>query len=600
MDTRRVDAYDAPMAARTGTISTVGLTSVLMLAACQSSPIVSRHAGAGGSAGAAGAADPAWGPADREDDYYPVPLAGGLAPTPPMGWNSWNQFHCNINQELIRETADAMVSSGMADAGYEYLNIDDCWLETERDDEGRLQPSEAFSDGIAALADYVHGLGLKLGIYGDRGNETCAHRAGSEGSEALDADTLAAWGIDYLKYDNCCTPADTCYGGSEIYQPAYELMASELRRAGRETGQKIVFSICAWQFYEWAVDPGHLWRTTSDIEATFDSVMANLDINRAYAAYAEPNSWNDPDMMEVGVSGGTRTMSDDEYRAHFSMWAMMAAPLIAGNDLRDMDTTTVEILTNEEIIAVNQDALGLQGVPVWQEGELSVWAKPLNEAGAVAVALLNRSDTAAKMTARFADVGLWEGPAEVRDLWAHEDLGTFTGQFTTRVPSHAAVVVKITGVGPSLPRGATYLSDLTWIYAANALGPVERDTDVGASRAGDGDPISLGGADYAKGLGVGAGSKIIFRLGQRCSRFLADFGLTDLAAEQGGSVEYQVLGDDGVLAASDGVITGDSGLQPIDVDVSGQHRLVLKVTNGFDGPGWDRAVWADARLECDD
>jgi alpha-galactosidase len=529
------------------------------------------------------------------DDDFPVPLAEGIAPTPPMGWNSWNQLGCGVTAERVRQTADAMVESGMRDAGYEYINIDDCWSLLERDADGNLQPAASFQDGIPALADYVHERGLKLGIYGDRGTATCAGRAGSSGYEQKDAATFAAWGVDYLKYDNC--NADPL-----IIQQEYTTMGEELAATGRD----IVYSLCAWNFYEWGVGVGQLWRTTSDITPTWESIVTNMDINKALAAYSAPNGWNDPDMLEVGVekfvNGVTQRLTDTEARAHFSIWAIMSSPLIAGNDLvymMEREPEIIEILTNRDVIAINQDALGYQGIPVWTGGsarELEVWAKPINESGGRAVVLLNRGSEPAEITVEFRDIGLADGRATVTDLWAHEALGTHEGRFTAMVDPHEGKTLKVKGTELAPPKGTQYLSDLPWTYAANGLGPVERDTTVGATAAGDGVPIAMRGQAHEKALGVGAPSAIVFRLAGACTRLTADVGIGD-ETMMAGSVVFQVFADGEKLFESD-VVTGQSDPVPVDVDLTDRRQLKLVVMTTDDGKSWDRALWADARVEC--
>jgi alpha-galactosidase len=313
-----------------------------------------------------------------------------LALTPPMGWNSWNHFACDINETIVREMADAMVSSGMKDAGYQYINIDDCW-QGERDSLGFIHPDKTrFPNGMKALADYIHSKGLKLGIYSDAGWKTCGGRSGSRGYEYQDALQYAKWGIDYLKYDWCNTTGLKAEG-------AYLTIRDAIYQAGRP----MVLSICEWgdnQPWEWAKDIGHLWRTTGDIYNCFDcvydhgtwnswGVLQILDIrdNDMLRKVAGPGHWNDPDMMEVGNG-----MSVNEDRAHFSMWCMLAAPLIAGNDLRKMNLPTLEILTNPHAIAINQDSLGIQAYKHGVVSNVDVWVKPLinNE---FAVCFLNRS-----------------------------------------------------------------------------------------------------------------------------------------------------------------------------------------------------------------
>jgi len=312
----------------------------------------------------------------------------GLALTPPMGWNSWNKFSCDVTESLIRETADAMVASGLKDAGYEYIVIDDCW-HGERDSLGFIQPDPVrFPSGIKALADYIHSKGLKFGIYSDAGWQTCGGRPGSRGREYQDAQRYASWGVDYLKYDWCNTEGLKAEG-------AYLTMRDALYEAGRP----IVLSICEWgdnQPWEWAGPIGHLWRTTGDIYNCFDceynhgtwsswGVLQILDMRKDIRKYAGPDHWNDPDMMEIGNG-----MTVNEDRAHFSLWAMMAAPLIAGNDLRNMSPETIAILTNKEVIAIDQDSLGVQGFKHIDDENFEVWVKPLAK-GDLAVCFLNRA-----------------------------------------------------------------------------------------------------------------------------------------------------------------------------------------------------------------
>ena len=288
----------------------------------------------------------------------PAAPADGLAPTPPMGWNSWNKFGCRIDENLIRETADAMVSSGMKDAGYKYVNIDDCWEATARDANGRLTTDTArFPHGMKALADYVHSKGLKIGIYSSAGTGTCQRRPASLDHEVVDAQTFAEWGIDYLKYDNC----------NNQNRPAVERYKA-MGDALKATGRPIVFSLCEWgqnTSWEWGKSVGgDLWRTTGDIRDQWASVVRLLDLQVGLEKYSGPNAWNDPDMLEVGNG----RMTYDEYVAHFSLWALMNAPLIAGNDLRSMSDSTKMILENKEVIAVDQDWGGVQGRKVRDDG----------------------------------------------------------------------------------------------------------------------------------------------------------------------------------------------------------------------------------------
>ncbi len=348
-------------------------------------------------------------------------LDNGLARTPPMGWNSWNKFQCDVSEELIRQTADTLVSTGMRDAGYVYLNIDDCW-HGERDSEGMIQPEpKRFPSGMKALADYVHGKGLRLGIYSDAGTQTCGKGPGSYGFEEEDARQYAAWGIDYLKYDWCNT-------GGIAARDAYPRMRDALLR----TARPIVFSMCEWgrsEPWTWAAAVGNLWRTSGDIgicwekkacEKSYETgVMNVLDLQVGLEAYAGPGHWNDPDMLQVGNG-----LSDTEDRSHFSLWAILAAPLLAGNDLRRMSAATRDILLNREVIAVDQDALGVQGRKVRDDGGEEVWARPLS-GGAMAVALLNRGDLPVRIRVGWSELGWPSGPVAVRDLWKKEEVGSF-------------------------------------------------------------------------------------------------------------------------------------------------------------------------------
>ena len=359
-------------------------------------------------------------------------LDNGLARTPPMGWNSWNHFGCDVSATLIRETADAMVASGMRDAGYRYLVIDDCW-QVARDGAGKLVADSArFPGGMKPLADYVHSRGLRFGLYTDAGRRTCQGHPGSYRHEDEDARSFAEWGVDYVK-------EDWCHADSLDAPGRYAAFRDALAR----TRRPIVFSICEWGLHapwEWAPATGNLWRTTGDIEDNWNSMLANLDISGQHASAAGPGAWNDPDMLEVGNGG----MTDDEYRAHFSLWAITAAPLIAGNDVRTMSPATRAILLNPEVIAVDQDSLGVQGTLVAEPAPtLQVWMKPL-AGGARAVVLLNRSELQTVITAPFWRLKLPPGPAAVRDLWAHADLGAHRDRFGATVPAHGVVMLRIT------------------------------------------------------------------------------------------------------------------------------------------------------------
>lgn len=361
---------------------------------------------------------------------FAAALNNGLALVPQMGWNSWNKFGCGINETLIKATAKAIVDTGLAAAGYEFVNMDDCWAAT-RDSDGIVhEDPKAFPSGIKALADYVHSLGLKFGLYSDAGTHTCAGRPGSLGYEKNDANTYASWGVDYLKYDNC-------YDDGTKPEVRYPVM----RDALNATGRSIFFSMCEWgvdQPYKWAPSVGNSWRTTNDISDNWNSMISNIDENDAGWTAAAPGGWNDPDMLEVGNGG----MNFSEYKAHFSLWCLTKAPLLVGCDVTNITDETLLILTNPEAIAVSQDPLGVQGHKVSSTSGLEVWAGPLYD-GSVAVLLLNRSPARAAITASFADVRLKSSAATVRDLWDHVDLGAYYDQFIATVDPHDVVFVKI-------------------------------------------------------------------------------------------------------------------------------------------------------------
>lgn len=361
-------------------------------------------------------------------------LRNGLGKTPPMGWNSWNHFNCKIEEKLIRETADAMVSTGLAARGYKYINLDDCWAELNRDSRGNLVPkASTFGSGIKALADYVHSKGLKLGIYSDAGNQTCSKTMpGSLGYEEQDAKTFASWGIDYLKYDNCNNDGTSP-------KERYPKMSKALLNSGRP----IFFSLCEWGQEDpatWATRIGNSWRTTGDIQDKWNSMTSRADQNDNWASYARPGGWNDPDMLEVGNGG----MTTEEYRAHFSIWALAKAPLLIGCDIRALQNVTLELLSNKEVIAVNQDKLGVQGKKVKKVGDLEVWAGPLSK-NKIAIILWNRGPSKATVTAYWSDVGL--NPATVvtaRDLWAHSTKSSVKGQLSANLDSHACKMYVLT------------------------------------------------------------------------------------------------------------------------------------------------------------
>ncbi len=375
----------------------------------------------------------------------------GLAMTPPMGWNSWNYFSCNVSEKLIMETADAMINTGMKDAGYIYINIDDCW-HGQRDSLGFIHPDpERFPSGMKALADYIHSKGLKLGIYSDAGWKTCAGRPGSRGHEYQDAMQYAAWGIDYLKYDWCYTEGLNAEG-------AYLTMRNALYAAGRP----IVFSLCEWgnnKPWDWGKDIGHLWRTTGDIYHCFDCVIDHvtwkqwgveqiIDFQDGLRKYAGPDRWNDPDMMEIGNG-----MSINEDRAHFSMWCMLAAPLIAGNDIRKMTKETLEILTNKEAIKINQDTLGIQGFKYLTKDSVELWFKPL-AGGNWAMCFLNRTRELKSIEFNWPENNLSDELNDIYadfknitytlyNIWTYKNTGTTKKILKAELPGHDVLMFKL-------------------------------------------------------------------------------------------------------------------------------------------------------------
>jgi alpha-galactosidase len=372
-----------------------------------------------------------WPPRIAPPPLHPVP-DNGLAHTPPMGWNSWNHFHGSIDDKTVREIADAMVANGMKSAGYIYINIDDTW-QAGRDAQGNIQTNSKFPD-MKALADYVHSKGLKIGIYSGPGTKTCAGFEGSYGHEEQDARTWAAWGIDYLKYDWCS--AAKIYQDSEM-KAVYQKMGDALRASGRP----IVFSLCQYgrdHVWEWGpAVGGNSWRTTGDISDNWQSMNRILFLQEGLEKWAGPGHWNDPDMLEIGNGG----MSDTEYRTHMTLWCVLAAPLLAGNDLRGANRATLDILENPEVIAVDQDSLGRQAHRVSLNDKVAVWAKPLSD-GSQAVALFNGGEQASTVAVKWSDLGL-TGSLEVRDLWAHADKGRVADGFSSQVPSHGALLIKV-------------------------------------------------------------------------------------------------------------------------------------------------------------
>src|SRR5450432_912135 len=377
---------------------------------------------------------------------------GNLAPTPPMGFNTWNTFQTKISEEMLQVIVDSFVSSGMKEAGYQYFVLDDGWMAMDRDKNGSLVADPVkFPHGMKAFADYVHMRGLKFGIYNCAGSKTCAGYPGTRGHEYEDARLYASWGVDFLKYDWCNTDS--------LNTPeAYKTMSAALRA----TGRPIVFSICEWGDHKpwlWAGGVGELYRTTGDISANFiirkpkgnwtpQSVISILDLQEAIRKYNGPNHWNDPDMLEVGNG-----MTYDEDKSNFSLWCMLAAPLAAGNDLRKMTAQTREILTNKEMIDIDQDPRGIAAFKMMMPDSLELWVKPLKN-NELALCFFNRTGNTKKIDLNWKNLNISDQQSgldvhfasqqlNIRDIWLHKELGTTIHHFTREIPSHAVVVLKL-------------------------------------------------------------------------------------------------------------------------------------------------------------
>ena len=356
-----------------------------------------------------------------------------LALTPPMGWNSWNKFACDINEKVIKEMADAMASNGMSKLGYEYIVIDDCWQVARKTDGTIIVDSVKFPSGIKSLADYVHSKGLKFGIYSCAGLKTCQQRPGGNGYEVIDANTYAIWGVDYLKYD-------WCYNEGIDYLKAYTDMSNALAKSGRP----IVFSLCEWgsnRPWIWAPKVGNLWRTTGDIQDCWDCKAdwggmgwaTILDQQVGLENFAGPGHWNDPDMLEVGNG----KMKNNEYVAHFSFWCLLAAPLMAGNDLRSMDAATKAILTNASAIKVNQDKLGIQGSKIFDEGDFEIWSKKLSN-NEIAMIFFNRNEKENSFKINWKQLGITKN-SQLFDIWKNAKIGNPGTTSEMKIPGHSVL-----------------------------------------------------------------------------------------------------------------------------------------------------------------
>lgn len=532
----------------------------------------------------------------------------GLALTPPMGWNSWNAFEKEIDEEKIKAIADAMVTSGMRDAGYTYLVLDDAWMAPERDQDGRLvaDPNK-FPSGMKAIGDYIHSKGLKYGIYQDRGRMTCQQLPGSFRHEQIDMATFAEWGVDYIKLDSCFAESN-----GRMSTEDYALYRTHIQA----TGRPIVLSISdfgnaawAWGGKEWA----QLWRTSNDIYPWMGSIYACAETSAGSRAihpafnglwqFAGPGHWNDPDMLQVGnlrgMEGEKQKVAD---RAHFSLWCILAAPLMAGNDLRTMSKDVQDTLTAPELIAVNQDPRGIQGYRIFEEDGREVYNKPLSD-GTTAVLLLNKGREKADITVPWEKIGL-AGKQPVRDLWARKDLGEFEDSFTAHdLGQHEHRMIKVGRPGSPLPAprpmpfekytvtrpGQTYLSDLYYIWKAGNA-PVY-DATFG------GHPIRIAGRNFSKGLGVKGKCAVMFKVTGRADRFRAIVAMDESSPEDTEG-RFRVYNEDffaNKVLWDSGKMTKDSAAKEIDIELQDVQCLML-VFHGEKALG----NWAEARVIAND
>ncbi len=514
--------------------------------------------------------------------FIPVQIAhgltNGLALTPPMGYNSWYANGTDISEVFIKGIVDKMATNGMKAAGYQYINLDDGWA-GYRDTNGTIvADTNKFPSGMQALADYVHAKGFKFGLYTTGGTNTCANYVGSFGHEIQDAGTYAAWGVVYVKFEGCNLP----YTDNIAHVQEY---VQRMGNALLNCGHPVLFDTSIQTFENWMPGTVNMWRGTGDDLASWPNVLHHIDTVAQTAAFAGPGHWSDPDVMEIGRGWTT----PGENQAIFSMWSILAAPLLTLTP----GTGYLDALTNLEAIAVDQDPTGIQGICVATSGDLQVWCKPLgsNNSSTVAVVLLNRGANAATITANWTDLGLPQGVATVRDIWAQAFIGNFTNYFSVNVPGQAAQFVKIAfGSTLSVPlAGTNYLSDLPWL--SDILSPI---IPIQLDRAGSLTPLTLHGVTYSKGLGTIGNTRASYFLGSAASRFQCDIGVDDDAGSFFGEVIFQVFAD-GTMLYDSGVMTTHTPTQTIDLDVTGKNVLtLLTLTNdaGINSFG----DWAGARV----
>jgi alpha-galactosidase len=506
--------------------------------------------------------------------------AGLLASRPPMGWNGYNAFggEPELNEEKLKTIVEAMVSSGMQAAGYQYVNLDIGW-QGERSATGeRIFDADRLPGGIQALSEWIHAREFSFGIYSHI--QDCDENAGGEGFEAMDVADYVNWGVDYIKYVNC-NPADD-------FEPAIAALAMALTNAERP----IVLSLAAAPFQEWMRETAQVWRVSGDARPTWRSIVDAIDSVVPLAAYARPGAFNDPDMLEIGNGA----LTEAEQRVQFSVWSILSAPLLAGNDLTQMTDIERAILTNPRVIALNQDPLGLQATLIRTAGDVEILAKPLAPCGERAVVLWNRGTTSTEVFVAWEELWLEPEVAAVWDLWSDSQIAVGPTGFSVTVAGHDAMALRVEGVELPLPKGTVALSDLRWSYATNGFGPVELDRTNGEAEPLDGTPIQLRGTTYDKGLGVHAPALVRYRLGGACSRFSAEVGLDD--DQTLGSAQFEVWADGERLFQSP-VLTPQSPAVRVDVDVENRLDLRLFVGIGGDEYAHDHGIWAGATLECD-
>ncbi len=525
-----------------------------------------------------------------------------LLPTPPMGWNSWNAFEKNIDENKIKTIADIMVSSGMRDAGYKYLVLDDAWMAAERNEIGELvADSTKFPGGMKAIGDYIHSKGLKYGIYECRGHLTCQNLPGSFGHEQTDMNSFAAWGVDYIKMDACFAAKNGRLSTEDF---------AIYRDAIKNTGRPMVFSISDFGQGAWAwggKNYGQLWRTSMDIYPNINSVYKCAETSGGAGSthpafnglwqFAGPNHWNDPDMLQIG---NLKNAAED--KVHFSLWSILAAPLMAGNDLRIWSDTIKNILLAPEVIAINQDSRAQQGYKVFQTDSIEIYNKPLAD-GTTAVLLLNKGKKNTDITVKWEQIGL-SGQQKVRDLWEQKELGMFNDSFTAaNLGQHGHMLIKVGTVGskplpgptPVSPEkytvsksGTTYLSDLYYIMK-EFNHPVADKNYLGEN-------LQLNGTTYQKGLGCKSKSMVMYKLDGKANRFQATIGLDNVSPDEE-TGQFRVLNEDkfgGRVIFDSGKLKKNDEPVVVDIDVNGLDFILLEFTGkGVSGN------WADAKVVTD-